>query len=125
MQAVRSKDTLPELRVRRMVHAMGYRYALHRRDLPGSPDLTLVSRRRLIFVHGCFWHSHSCKAGQKVPVRNATYWSQKRLRNAARDRAAIKSARRLGWSVLVVWECQTTEANRLHRLLQKFLTKPF
>src|SRR5580692_4112302 len=121
MSRVRSKDTQPELAVRSMVHRLGFRYALHRRDLPGNPDLVFPSRGRIIFVHGCFWHGHSCRAGRNRPASRQDYWSAKRERNMKRDRRNSARLRREGWSVLSVWECQTREAVRLAERLKSFL----
>ena len=104
MARIRSKDTRPELTVRRMVHALGYRYVLHDRRLPGTPDLVFPSRHAVIFVDGCFWHGHDCgKRG--TPKRNADFWERKIARNMARDRRDRRALRRLGWRVLVVREC--------------------
>jgi len=124
MRAVRGQDTAPEMRVRRLAHGMGYRYALHKRTLPGVPDLVFPSRRRVIFVHGCFWHKHHCKAGAKIPVTRAEYWEVKRARNSARDRLATRALKRLGWRVLVVWECETKKTDLLVSKLAEFLTDP-
>lgn len=117
MRAVRSEGTGPEMRVRRLLHKQGFRYALHKKDLPGRPDLAFVARRKAIFVHGCFWHKHSCKAGRKIPRTNADYWALKRSRTVARDRAAVQKLKDAGWSVLVIWECQT-HAEMLPRLMR-------
>ena len=122
MQAVKSKDTAPELAVRRMVHGAGFRYRLHRRDLPGCPDLVFPSRRKVIFVHGCFWHGHDCARGARVPKTNTDYWTAKVRRNAARDRSAKQDLKKGGWSVFVAWECQMKSANFLKRLI-RFLRK--
>jgi DNA mismatch endonuclease, patch repair protein len=121
MAAVGGRDTAPELRVRRIVHGLGYRYALNKKSLPGSPDLVLTARRKIIFVHGCFWHMHHCKAGRKKPSSNPAYWSAKRARNVARDIESVKALRALGWTVLVVWECETRDialADRLAAFLE-------
>ena len=96
MKRVRGKDTRPELAVRSLVHGMGFRYALHRRDLPGNPDLVFPARNRVIFVHGCFWHGHSCRAGRNWPSSNTGYWTAKLDRNQARDAANRRRLRRLG-----------------------------
>ena len=125
MRAVKSAGTTPELIVRRLVHGLGYRFRLHSRDLPGSPDLVLPRHKKAIFVHGCFWHRHRCPAGQSTPASRVDYWQAKFARNTARDAAAVRKLRRLGWSVLVVWECQT-RASRLESLearLNRFLPK--
>ena len=106
MGAIRSKDTTPELRVRSLVHRLGYRYRLHVRTLPGAPDLVFPRRRKVIFVHGCFWHRHCCKRGQPVPKTRSEYWLPKLEGNRARDLQHRHRLRKLGWDVLVVWECQ-------------------
>jgi DNA mismatch endonuclease (patch repair protein) len=123
MRAVRSGDTTPELVVRRLVHALGYRFRLHARTLPGKPDVVLPRHGKAIFVHGCFWHRHGCPAGQSMPATRVDYWQAKFDRNVARDRANLRKLRRLGWSVLVVWECQTRAAKRdvLRARLGRFL----
>jgi DNA mismatch endonuclease, patch repair protein len=126
MRAVKSGDTTPELVVRRLVHALGYRYRLHRRDLPGQPDLVFPRLEKVIQVHGCFWHRHACDAGRSTPVTRVDYWNAKFARNVARDRSNLRRLRRLGWSVLVVWECQTRAAKRvaLERRIERFLMQP-
>jgi len=121
MAAVGSKDTGPEMRVRRLAHSMGYRYALHSRKLPGKPDLVFVSRRKIIFVHGCFWHRHNCRHGSTSPTTNSEYWKSKRERNAGRDKTHIRALRKDGWKVLVLWECWTRDLRSLRLRLQSFL----
>jgi DNA mismatch endonuclease, patch repair protein len=121
MAAVKSKDTTPEILVRRIVHGLGYRFRLHRRDLPGTPDIVLVRLRKIINVHGCFWHNHTCRHGRVAPVRNAAYWRRKRLGNAERDRRALRRLRRAGWRVLVIWECEMRVRGRLVERILKFL----
>ena len=120
MSRIKSKNTGPELAVRRMAHALGYRFRLHRRDLPGSPDLVFPRLRAVVFVHGCFWHVHSCQRG-RVPKSNVSYWAAKRLRNAARDRRSVAKLRRSGWRVLVLWECQLCKPERVAARLNGFL----
>src|SRR5690348_8796358 len=116
MRRIRSKNTVPEMAVRRLVHGMGYRYRLHRKDIPGKPDLALPSRRKVIFVHGCFWHQHpECREG-RPPRSNAAYWLPKFARNQGRDKAALEQLAALGWQALVVWECET---KNVHALIQK------
>jgi DNA mismatch endonuclease (patch repair protein) len=112
MRAVKSGDTTPELVVRQLVHGLGYRFRLHRRDLPCQPDLVFSRLGKVILVHGCFWHRHGCEAGQSTPASRVDYWNAKFARNVARDRRNLRKLRRLGWSVLVVWECQTRAAKR-------------
>jgi DNA mismatch endonuclease (patch repair protein) len=123
MRAVKSGDTTPEMIVRRLVHGLGYRFRLQNRALPGSPDLVLPRLGKAIFVHGCFWHRHACAAGQSTPVTRVDYWQAKFHRNVLRDRSNLRKLRRLGWSVLVVWECQTGARKReaLQRRLERFL----
>lgn len=106
MRAVKARDTGPEMRLRRALHAEGYRYRLHRKDLPGSPDLVFPARRAVIFVHGCFWHGHDCPRGARTPKSNRAYWEAKIDRNKARDAAALDALVRAGWRALVVWECE-------------------
>ncbi len=124
MRAVKSADTTPELIVRRLVHALGYRFRLHRRDLPGRPDIVLPRLGKAIFVHGCFWHRHACEAGQSTPATRVDYWQAKFDRNVARDRRTLRQLRHAGWSVLVVWECQTRVAKRaaLTARVERFLS---
>lgn len=121
MRRIRSKDTAPELAVRRAAYAMGYRYRLHRRDLPGSPDLVFAGRKKVVFVHGCFWHQHGdCREG-RLPRSNTEYWTSKLERNVARDRVSQATLVSSGWAVLVVWECETVDNGRLRDKLAEFL----
>ena len=120
MSRIRGKDTKPELAVRRLAHVMGYRFRLHRRTLPGSPDLVFPGRRKVIFVHGCFWHGHDCK-GAHVPQTRAVYWAAKIERNRARDESTLEALCELGWDVLVIWECETKDRNALGAKLSNFL----
>ena len=121
MRAVKGKDTKPEWAVRRLVHALGFRYRLHRKDLPGKPDLVFGPRRKVIFVHGCFWHGHHCKRGARVPKTNRDYWMQKVQRNQDRDTAAQQTLQEAGWNVLVIWECETRDKDALEQRLIAFL----
>ncbi|HEX3880109.1 MAG TPA: DNA mismatch endonuclease Vsr, partial [Bryobacteraceae bacterium] len=121
MKRVRSRDTQPEMAVRSMVHRMGFRYALHRRDLPGNPDMVFPSRQRIIFVHGCFWHGHSCRSGRNRPASNTDYWIAKLNRNVARDSSNRRRLRSLGWRMLVVWECELKDPERLRARIARFL----
>jgi DNA mismatch endonuclease (patch repair protein) len=123
MRAVRGADTTPELAVRRLAHSMGYRFRLHRKDLPGKPDLTFPRLHKVIFVHGCFWHGHDCARGARVPVQNRDYWTRKVARNVERDMSAQSALQRLGWKSLVVWECEIKDQDRLRRALRRFLGK--
>ena len=121
MQAVRSKNTKPEMVVRRLVHSLGYRYRLHRRDLPGVPDLVFPSRRKIIFVHGCFWHGHPCRGEPRLPKTNRDYWVPKIAGNAERDRANLDDLGDLGWDVLTIWECELKDKEALVDRLKSFL----
>jgi len=123
MRAVKPKNTKPEIIVRRVAYSLGYRYRLHRSDLPAKPDLTFPARRKIIFVNGCFWHGHACKRGARAPVTNAEYWKKKITRNRKRDNAAGIALKLAGWSVLVIWECETKDIAKLAARLRKFLGK--
>jgi DNA mismatch endonuclease (patch repair protein) len=107
MSLVRSKDTQPELRVRRLIHALGYRYRIHVRGLPGCPDMVFHSRRKIIFVHGCFWHQHNCTMGKRVPKSRIAFWREKLQGNKKRDYVISRRLISDGWSILIVWECMT------------------
>ncbi|MGY4726909.1 very short patch repair endonuclease [Burkholderia pyrrocinia] len=121
MRRIRSKDTEPELVVRRLVYAMGYRYRLHRKDIPGKPDLVFLGRRKVIFIHGCFWHQHSgCREG-RLPKSNTDYWLPKLRRNQDRDRAALSQLAATGWEALVIWECETKDSSALAAKIRGFL----
>jgi len=122
MSQIRSKDTSPEITVRSIVHRMDYRYALHRNDLPGHPDIVLVSHKKIIFVHGCFWHMHKCRYGQVKPATNVKFWQDKRQGNVERDKQNFKNLRKAGWKVLIVWECQIRDLQKLNTKLKKFLS---
>ncbi len=113
MRAVPGKNSSAELKVRKALTRLGARYRLHRRDLPGSPDIVLPGRRLAIFVHGCFWHGHACRRGARPPKSNAAYWTAKISRNMARDGAAQAALAAAGWRVEVVWECELRDAEAL------------
>jgi DNA mismatch endonuclease (patch repair protein) len=112
MRAVRSRDTTPEMVVRRAATALGYRYRLHKAGLPGKPDLVFGRRRKVIFVHGCFLHGHDCPRGARTPKTNADYWRAKISRNVARDRENLVALERAGWRALTIWECSTHKSQR-------------
>ena len=122
MQAIKSKDTKPEMTVRRLVHRMGYRYRLHKKGLPGSPDLVFGGRRKIIFVHGCFWHAHSCKYG-RPPKSRQDYWLPKLKRNKERDAENRAALRELGWRVMTIWECEIKDTAALMNRITTFLDK--
>lgn len=121
MQAVKGKDTTPERIVRSMLHRLGCRFALHRGDLPGKPDIVMPARNHVVFVHGCFWHGHGCARGRRKPATNSPYWRTKIRRNRNRDRRVCAALRRAGWRILIVWECQTRNPIQLGRRLARFL----
>ena len=121
MAAIQGKNTKPEVFVRSLLHSLGCRFRLHRTDLPGKPDIVLVSRRKVILVHGCFWHCHNCRYGRVKPATNATFWSLKRQGNRDRDKRNLRRLRTLGWKPLIIWECWTRNSDRLKQTLQAFL----
>lgn len=123
MSRIRYKDTRPEMIVRSVVHGMGFRYKLHNSTLPGKPDLVLTRHRKIIFVHGCFWHMHTCKYGRVKPRTNAEFWENKRLGNVKRDRKNIRELKNDGWQILIVWECWTKDLSHLRKKLLAFLTE--
>lgn len=125
MRAIKSKDMRPELAVRSLAHRIGYRYRLHAKDLPGKPDLTFPARRKVIFVHGCFWHQHrdsKCKIA-RVPKSNRDYWIPKLRRNRDRDTENLEALKSQGWTALVIWECETENPLTLKKRIIKFLGK--
>jgi DNA mismatch endonuclease, patch repair protein len=123
MRQVKSKDTSPEIQVRRQLHRLGYRFRLHRDDLPGKPDLVLPKWRAVIFVHGCFWHQHEgCRRAAR-PTSRVAFWTRKLDRNLARDRENIEALEVQGWRVLVLWECELRDDARLERKIMDFLVQ--
>jgi DNA mismatch endonuclease (patch repair protein) len=123
MSRIRGKNTLPEMRVRSLLHRMGYRFRLHRTDLPGKPDVVFVSQRVALFVHGCFWHRHPGCKNCTSPTNNRTFWRQKLEGNAARDKRNRNALRKLGWISVVIWECETENPRRLDNLLIRLARK--
>jgi DNA mismatch endonuclease (patch repair protein) len=122
MASVKSRNTAPELKARSMLHRLGLRFRLHRRDLPGSPDLVFPGRRMVVFVHGCFWHRHpGCPRGAVVPATNVDYWKRKFARNVARDEEVSERLAAMGWRVEVVWECEL----RFPEILEERLKRIF
>jgi DNA mismatch endonuclease, patch repair protein len=111
MSRIKGKDTKPELIVRSFVHRLGYRFRLHCKNLPGKPDIVLPRHKKIIFVHGCFWHMHNCKKGRVKPATRTQFWENKRTGNKERDRWNIRALKKLGWDVLVVWECQVGDGS--------------
>ena len=121
MRRVKGKDTTPELKVRKALTALGARYRLHRKDLPGNPDIVLPGRRLALFVHGCFWHGHDCARGARVPKQNRDYWLAKVARNRARDAANRGKLEGLGWRVETIWECELKDAAALEARMRDAL----
>lgn len=121
MRAVGSRNTKPEIRVRRIAHGLGYRFRLHRRELPGKPDLAFPGRRKAVFVHGCFWHQHKGCGRAAVPQSNIGFWLPKLTRNAARDAAQIAALKKIGWRALVIWECELKNERRVASRIRRFL----
>lgn len=121
MSRIRKRDTRPELVVRRLAHRLGFRFRLHCRSLPGTPDLVFPRLRKIIDVRGCFWHSHSCRADKPRVASRTAYWHPKLSRNVERDRRNSRHLRRLGWDLLIVWECETQDELSLTTRLESFL----
>src|SRR5438132_7786080 len=121
MRRIKSKGMRPELTVRRLVHSMGYRFRLHVSDLPGKPDIVLARKKKIIEVRGCFWHQHGKCVDSHIPKSRIQYWRPKLQRNRRRDKKNIEKLEALGWSVLVIWECEVRNLKGLNRNLSKFL----
>ncbi|QZD86722.1 very short patch repair endonuclease [Qipengyuania psychrotolerans] len=122
MKGVKQKDTKPEIAVRKLLHSLGLRFRLHRKDLPGRPDLVLARHKTAIFVHGCFWHQHdACKEG-RIPSSNREYWEPKLTRNVERDRQSIEALESLGWTVRVIWACELNGMGDLREKLRDWFS---
>lgn len=122
MRAIRSKNTRPELFVRAQLRFLGLTgYRLHRKELPGCPDIAFIGKRKALFVHGCFWHGHECKAGLRKPQVNTNYWEPKIKKNVERDSANLAKLSQLGWQTLVIWQCELTDIVALSEKLTKFM----
>lgn len=121
MRRIRSKDTNPELLIRRLIFKMGYRYRLHGKNLPGKPDLVFAGRKKIIFIHGCFWHQHKNCIDSHIPKTNQDYWAAKLHKNKVRDKKNQAEFKKLGWSFLIVWECKIKNVSRLSRRIKTFL----
>ena len=121
MRRVKARDTGPEKTVRRLLTRLGARYRLHRKDLPGHPDVVMPGRRLALFVHGCFWHGHDCARGSRVPKQNRDYWQAKVGRNRARDEASEAALREQGWRVETIWECEMKDEAALEARLKRLL----
>ncbi len=123
MRAVKSRDTTPELAVRALLRPFAPGYRLHRKDIPGNPDIAYIARKQAIFVHGCFWHGHDCARGARAPKANAEYWRTKIAKNVARDAAHRAALAALNWRALIVWECELKDVGALRRKLRDFLSR--
>ena len=121
MSRIRGKDTKPEIAVRKIIHNLGYRYRLHKKNLPGCPDIVLSSHQKIIFVNGCWWHRHNCRLGRRTPKSRLEYWLPKLRKNKERHKTNLQKLRRDGWKVLTVWECQTKNLSKLTNKLETFL----
>jgi DNA mismatch endonuclease (patch repair protein) len=119
MRKIRGKNTTPEMKVRSLLHSLGFRFRLQRKDLPGKPDLVLPKYKTAIFVHGCFWHGHSCGKGKHLPKTNSEFWVKKINDNICRDNRDLNLLVGLGWKVLVVWECETKDTGKLSQTLRE------
>jgi DNA mismatch endonuclease (patch repair protein) len=117
MSRIQGRDTKPEIRARKLLHAMGFRYRLHVKDLPGKPDLVFPAAKTVLFVHGCFWHMHRCKYGKPVPATNQTFWAEKRRSNVDRDKRNRRQLREAGWNVFEIWECHTRQEDTMRERL--------
>lgn len=121
MRAIRNKNTLPEIIVRKLLHSVGYRYRLHRKELPGNPDIVFISRKKVIFINGCFWHQHTGCKRSSLPKSNSNYWIPKLERNKQRDNASKLQLIGLGWSSMVIWECEIKDIPKLLLQITNFL----
>lgn len=121
MSRIRKTDTAPEMAVRKIIHNLGYRYRLHKSDLPGCPDIVLSTRRKIIFVNGCWWHRHNCRLGRRNPKSRLDYWLPKLCANKERHKQNLSKLRNQGWKVLTVWECQTRKPEKLKVRILSFL----
>lgn len=123
MANIRSRHTKPELLVRSLVHSLGYRFRLHYKKLVGKPDIVLPRHKKIILVHGCFWHMHDCKRGNVTPKTNADYWTPKRIGNVRRDKEYAKTYTAAGYQPLTVWECETRDLEKLEKKIRRFLSR--
>jgi DNA mismatch endonuclease (patch repair protein) len=121
MRAVKGQNTAPEMTVRRLLHAMGFRYRLHAKELPGKPDIVFCKKKKAIFVHGCFWHGHGCIRGKRIPKTNQEYWVAKIQRNVERDQKAVSILIQENWQVLTIWECELKNNDHLEEQLKRFM----
>ena len=120
MSQNRGKDTSPEIIVRQLIYSLGYRYRLHRKDLPGCPDMVFPAKKKVIFINGCYWHRHTCTKGRSKPKTRKDFWQTKFFRTKQRDKEALKKLKKLDWQILTIWECQIKNAEKLKKWLQNF-----
>ena len=121
MRRVKSRDTNPEMKLRRLVWRLGYRYQKNRRDIIGQPDMAFIGRKRVIFLHGCFWHRHNCPLGQRSPKSRTAFWGQKFRKNIRRDARVMKELKAADWGALVIWECELRDPAKVERRIRRFL----
>lgn len=121
MRRVRARDTRPEVELRRLVWALGYRYRKNRRDVIGQPDIAFIGRKRAIFLHGCFWHRHDCSSGRRVPKSRKAFWNAKFEKNVERDTRVKWELKAAGWRALVIWECELRDRAKVARRIRKFM----
>lgn len=121
MTAIKSRHTKPEIIVRSIIHRLGFRFRLHDAKLPGKPDIVLTRHKKIILVHGCFWHMHNCKRGNVTPKTNVDYWQTKRFRNVARDKENLSAYKKDSWKTLIIWECEIKDLQSLEKKIKKFL----
>ena len=127
MASIHRENTRPELLIRKLAHKMGYRFRLHKKNLPGSPDIVFPGLKKIILVHGCFWHRHECPSGRKIPSKNTTYWQRKFANNVARDQRILKELHNHGWKVFIIWECEILASSHelISKLIEEFLGPRF
>src|SRR5215203_3035173 len=123
MAQIKGRDTKPERLVRSLLHRLGYRFRLHHKKLPGKPDIVLARHKKIVLIHGCFWHMHYCRRGRSTPKTNADFWRLKRLRNTERDAANLQFYKTAGWETLIVWECETHKTSMLEQKLIRFMSR--
>jgi DNA mismatch endonuclease (patch repair protein) len=123
MKVIKSRHTKPEKIVRSIIHRMRFRFRLHDKKLPGKPDIVLPRHKKIILVHGCFWHMHDCKRGNVTPKTSTEYWQKKRFRNIERDSQNLTAYKKEGWKVLTIWECEIKDLDKLKNKLLKFLNR--
>jgi len=121
MSRNRGKDTSPEIIVRQLIYSLGYRYRLHRKDLPGCPDMVFSAKKKVIFINGCYWHRHTCKKGRSKPETREDFWQTKFFKTKQRDKETRKKLKKLDWQILTIWECQIKNVEKLKKMVTEFL----